>query len=99
MERDVTEILEDLSAISLHLTLVTNSTRAMPQLLSDLPHLRFLASIVNEARRAAVPSVVRLARENVVWPTQLHVWLVILYVEFRLPDLPRALSKDTQSSL
>ncbi|MEO6542446.1 MAG: hypothetical protein ABIP05_00200 [Nitrospiraceae bacterium] len=57
------KILGDLSAISLHLTLATNSTRAMLQSLSDFPHLSFLASIVSEARRAAVPSVLRLARE------------------------------------
>ncbi len=92
----MTEILEDLSAISLHLTLATNSTRAMPKLLSDFPHLRYLASIVSEPCRVAVLLVVGLARGQAVWPTRFRVWLVILHVEFRLPDLSRALWKDTQ---
>ena len=93
----VTEILGDLSAISLLLTLVTNSTSAMLQSLSDFPHLRFLAIIVKETYRAAASSsVVRLARKNAVWPTHLRVWLVILHAGFRLPDLPCALFKGTQ---
>ena len=32
LRRDVSEILEDLSTLNLHLTLVTNGTKAIPQL-------------------------------------------------------------------
>jgi hypothetical protein len=39
LRRDVLQILEDLSTINLHLTLVTNGTKAIPQLVERLPSL------------------------------------------------------------
>ena len=49
-----------------HLMSVKNGTWVILQLLIDFPPPRFLTSIMSEARRAAVPSVVRLARGQAV---------------------------------
>ena len=45
LRRDVLEILEDLSAIGLHLTLITNGTKITPQFVERLGRLPIAISV------------------------------------------------------
>ena len=45
LRRDLPEILEDLSAIGLHLTLITNGTKVTPQLVDRLGRLPLVISV------------------------------------------------------
>ena len=45
LRRDVPEILEDLSAIGFHLTLITNGTKITPQLVERLGRLQVAISV------------------------------------------------------
>jgi molybdenum cofactor biosynthesis enzyme MoaA len=45
LRRDLPEILEDLSAIGFHLTLITHSTKITPQLVERLGRLQVAISV------------------------------------------------------